>query len=235
MKKQMLGTIIALSLILLMSIAVHAAPKRPPNLPLSWNFDDGSTEGLTVLSGGWSVVSQQLHVPQGSISLVDKIITVSDPPANIAATVDMTHINGWTSTGLLLRYQDALHYYEIAFDNAASNPQNLPARSLGIYKVSTSPTQLNKLGTWTQPDVGSPYLHLLAGRFFPFEFQLNHTYKLRAEVVSSTILVYVDNRLLLSVTDSDNPYFGGKAGLVAFYTEATFDNFIIKERKGGGK
>lgn len=231
MKKQVLVKIIAFNLTLLVCIAVHAEPK--PHF--RWNFNNGSTEGLIILSGGWSVVSQKLFVLQGSLSLIDKIITESDPPADIAATVDTTQISGYTSTGLLLRYQDAQHYYEIAFDNASSNPQNLPARALGIYKVSTSPTQLNSLATYSQPDVGTPYLHLLVGRFFPFEFELNHTYNLRAEVVSNTILVYVDNELLLSVTDSDKPYSGGKVGLYSFGTEATFDNFIIKEEKGRGK
>jgi hypothetical protein len=212
---------------------VHAAPKPQPQL--SWNFDDGSTEGLTVLSGQWSVVSQQLYVLPGSLSFIDKIVTQSDPPANIAATVEMTHISGYTSTGLLLRYQDAQHYYEIALDALANNSQAVPARGLAIYKVSTSPTQLNSLGTWPQNDVGTSYLHLLAGRFFPFDFQLNHTYRLRAEVVSNTILVYVDNQLLLSATDSDSPYTGGRAGLYSFGTEATFDNFIIQQQQGKGK
>ena len=231
MKKQVLGKMIALNLTLLVSIAVYAAPK--PHF--HWNFNNGSTEGLTLLSGGWSVVGRQLFVPEGSLSFIDKIITESDSPTDIAATVETTHISGYTSTGLLLRYQDAQHYYEIAFDSRANSTQSVPARGLAIYKVSTSPTQLNSLGTFIQPDVGSPFLHLLAGRFFPFEFELNHTYSLRAEVVSNTILVYVDDQLLLSATDSDNPYTGGKAGLYSFSTEATFNNFIIKEEKGREK
>ena len=192
-------------------------------------FNDGSADGLTILSGAWSVVNKQLYVSQGTISSFDKIVTESDFPDNIVVTAKTTQISGYSSTGLLLRYQDAQHYYEIVLDNAANSNQSLPARGLGIYKVSTNATQINALGTWQQPDIGVPYLHLLGGRFFPFEFHLNQTYTLRVRIMGSTFLVYVDGQLLLAATDSDNPYTGGKVGLCSFDTEATFDDLIVTQ------
>jgi hypothetical protein len=113
------------------AIASASAATKPTPKPLfQENFNDGSADGMAALSGTWSVVDGQLNVVPGSPSLIDKVLVTSDFRGNIAASVKTTHVSGYTSTGILLRYTDSQHYYEIAFDSFSNSIQALPPRSL---------------------------------------------------------------------------------------------------------
>ena len=220
MKRHMFTVVSAITLItmlLCLTKQVSAAPL------FHEDFNDGSVDGLNIISGSWTVLNQQFNVSQSSD--FDYVVTQTATGSDYTVEVETTHLSGYTSTGILARYQDTDNYYEIALDAFADDNNALPSRALAIYKVSTSPTQVGALATYTQTVPSNPYLHLLAGKSFPIG--LNQPYTLETSLIGNTISVYIDGNLELSVVDTDNPYLAGKMGLYSYKTESSFDNFIV--------
>jgi hypothetical protein len=208
----------ALSFLLLLA-AQHASA----NIVFFEDFNDGSADGMQIIEGSWGVVDQSFQVSESSN--FDYVVTQDVTGGEYEITVQMAQIGGYTSTGILARFQDVDHYYQITVDSFAESSNANPARSIAIYKVSLDPIQSGSLITSIQPVPNSPYLHLLAGDSFSVD--LNHTYTLGASFIGNTISMYIDGDLVLSALDVDEPYTVGNAGLYSYKTEALFDDFEV--------
>lgn len=153
------------------------------------------------------------------------VVAQTEVPTDYQVTATTKQLEGYGSTGILIRYQDQYHYYEIVLDWYAEDTGALPPRSLAIYKCSSEADQEGPLMTTWQPDPDlspQPFLYLLAGKHYDISDELPRTYQLTAKVEGNTISMYVDGNLELSVIDTDSPHTAGRFGLYSYWTDAAF-------------
>ena len=195
---------------------------------LSEDFSGGALQGFDIVSGTWYVDNGQLHVTTPSQYIADMLISNFGNLADGTVSVETTHLSGYTSTSIIGRYQDANHFYLGVTDSYAQSIGATPARSLAIYKISSSPFQAGSLGNWffQGPQTPWPYAHLLAGSFFPIE--IGSAISLSMQFDGDQISLSVNGNQVLTAVDNDNPYLEGQVGLQSCLTDATFDNFQVE-------
>ena len=192
------------------SFDLHPIPSDPI---LEDDFDDGNADGWTTLgSCSWEVVEGEYVTSLSGHQLMCMSIVGDASWTDYAFGADVMS-EGGVANLIVLRYQDPSNYYVVC----------LRSDWLGQDEVFIS-----KLvdGVWHSEVAIVPYP------------SCNGVwYRLRGVVRGHTVEVYVDDQLLLSWEDSENPFLSGPAGVVCWTgcadtSAVRFDNVVVEEPPG---
>jgi len=184
------------------SAVTQAGPPPPPPPPpgqslFQDNFEDGSDNGWTKTGGTWSVISDGTKVFAQSTTSGDALASAGNVTwTDYTVEAEVKPVS-FDSTGgfakLLARYKDpANHYYLLLRSNNALEVRKLVG---GVKTTLASKSFSVAPGVW---------------------------YKLKLEVVGSSLKAYVNDTLQLSVTDSQ--LANGSVGVGAYNAQVEFDD-----------
>src|SRR5207244_2036623 len=92
-----------------------------PNAPAVFkeSFQNDKSHGLDVLSGNWSIVNEALHVDPGAD--FDIVATQEADFTDYEFGAKVNAVQGYTSAGVVVRWQDSMHHYVVTFDSFAES------------------------------------------------------------------------------------------------------------------
>jgi hypothetical protein len=171
---------------------------------ISLAFVSGDDSNFTEVSGDWNIENARYQLktavsgsaPNNNISVHNTTIN-GDYTMEVVGRVKGT--SGVDQFGILFNYQDTNNYYYVNFSESNTTTTH------GLFKVSGgTQTQLADFSTVIADDTN---------------------YSIKIERIGSTINVYRDSTLLVTVTDSS--FTGGKIGFGGNQTLMAYDNLTV--------
>jgi hypothetical protein len=171
---------------------------------ISLAFVSGDDSNFTEVSGDWNIENARYQLktavsgsaPNNNISVHNTTIS-GDYTMEVVGRVKGT--SGVDQFGILFNYQDTNNYYYVNFSESNTTTTH------GLFKVSGgTQTQLADFSTVIADDTN---------------------YSIKIERIGSTINVYRDSTLLVTVTDSS--FTGGKIGFGGNQTLMAYDNLTV--------
>ena len=172
-------------------------------LPFSDDFSTDSNAWTTVGDGTWSIVEQRYVVNMGQGGSLSGVSSAGDPNwTDYAFQVDVKGEEGIDK--IVLGHFFDNNAYGVNIRSAPYNDINLTKAVGGVVTILSS---------------------------VPFQNANGVTYRIRMVFQGTTILVYVNNVLIISYMDQDHPLTHGEIALFGFSTGAgavvSFGNVLV--------
>ncbi|MCM3750314.1 hypothetical protein M3223_23695 [Paenibacillus pasadenensis] len=185
---------------------VRTIPAEPGPLELQLllqdNFEDANSQGWTVGSGSWSVVTESTYGYKQSSNAASEAVTTAGDSAwtnyEVEADIVMKSLTSAAATGIIGRYKDSGNYYYLRL-NAGESSLQLLKKVNGTFSVVVN---------------------------LPQTFALDTVYKLKLSMMGGTIKGYLNGVEKISITDTS--VTAGKIGIRSYNQIAVIDNVVVK-------
>jgi len=201
----------AVAILAIMFVVILSISGIVSALPAFYDDFSGTLGKWNVLSGSWSIETEELSQSivdssyrRGQIAIKDLSLQDLTVEANVTF-VELYYPNAWTYAGFAIRYQDGNSFYWVVL-RQNSDSEGSPTSNLKVELCS----QYSRIKT---VDLG-------------FVGQLNTFYNLKVEVSGNSFKVYVND--VLEITATDDSVIG--AGSILLWTgrcKANFDNVLV--------
>ncbi len=181
----------------------RTVPVPAPPIPYSENFESGAAADWTMIDGTWSVITDGTKVLRAPSTDSMARAYVGDTTWRDYRTEAKVKINSWAasgdrSVGLIARYTNPTNYYILNY-NATASELRITKQVNGVFtRLATKTAFTLSTGAW-------------------------HTFK--AELVGSSLQLYVNGTLQLSATDS--ALTAGGAGVMQTNGDVRYDDVAV--------